>query len=206
MGTNNNFNKGRDGERLIVIITAPSGAGKTTIAKALLKQYPELALSVSVTTRAPRDGEVNGVDYYFIPVAEFEKKIATGDFVEYEMVYNGKYYGTLKSELGRIWTMGRIPLRVVDVVGALSIQEKYPKDSLSIFIMPPSLESLRERLSGRGTETPQSLEERVQRAAYELNFADRFEKVIINDVLEEAIEAVNETVGDFLKIKNGTNT
>lgn len=189
----------------IIIITAPSGAGKTTIAKALLKQYPELALSVSVTTRAPRDGEVNGEDYYFIPVTEFEKKIIAGDFVEYEMVYSGKYYGTLKSELERIWLTGRIPLRVVDVVGALRIQEKYPRDSLSIFIEPPSLESLRERLVRRGTETPQSLEERVQRAAYELGFADRFEKVIINDVLEEAIKAVNATVGDFLKIKNGTN-
>ncbi len=189
----------------IVIITAPSGAGKTTIAKALLKQYPELALSVSVTTRAPRDGEVNGADYYFIPVTEFEKKIATGDFVEYEMVYNGKYYGTLKSELERIWMTGRIPLRVVDVVGALRIQQKYPQDSLSIFIKPPSIESLRERLTGRGTETPQSLEERVQRAAYEIGFADRFEKVIINDVLEDAIKAVNTTVGDFLKIKKGIN-
>ncbi len=189
----------------IVIITAPSGAGKTTIAKALLKQYPELALSVSVTTRAPRDGEVNGVDYYFIPVTEFEKEIAAGDFVEYEMVYNGKYYGTLKSELERIWMTGRIPLRVVDVVGALRIQEKYPQDSLSIFIKPPSIESLRERLTGRGTETPQSLEERVQRAAYEIGFADRFEKVIINDVLEDAIEAVNTTVGDFLTLKKGTN-
>lgn len=189
----------------IVIITAPSGAGKTTIAKALLKQYPGLALSVSVTTRAPRNGEVNGEDYYFIPVTEFEKKIIAGDFVEYEMVYSGKYYGTLKSELERIWLRGRIPLRVVDVVGALRIQEKYPRDSLSIFIKPPSLESLRERLVRRGTETPQSLEERVQRAAYELGFADRFEKVIINDVLEEAIKAVNATVGDFLKIKNGTN-
>lgn len=189
----------------IVIITAPSGAGKTTIAKALLKQYPELALSVSVTTRAPRDGEVNGVDYYFIPVAEFEKKIIAGDFVEYEMVYSGKYYGTLKAELERIWLTGRIPLRVVDVVGALRIKEKYPQDSLSIFIQPPSLESLRERLTGRGTETPQSLEERVRRASYELEYAYRFEKVIVNDVLEEAIKAVNATVGDFLKLKKGTN-
>ncbi len=184
----------------IVIITAPSGAGKTTIARELLIRFPELALSVSVTTRQPRKGEVNGTDYYFIPVEEFEKKIAADEFVEYEMVYSGKYYGTLRSELERIWAMGKVPLRVVDVVGALSIKKHFPESSLSVFIQPPSVEVLKERLAGRGTETPQSLEERVQRAAYEMSFANRFEKIIVNDNLEKAKERIHKIVEAFLNL------
>lgn len=183
----------------IVIITAPSGAGKTTIARGLLVRFPELALSVSVTTRSPRKGEVDGKDYYFITAGEFEQKIAAEEFVEYEMVYSGKYYGTLKSELDRIWAMNKVPLRVVDVVGAMAIKKKFPVDCLSVFIRPPSMAVLKERLAGRGTETPQSLQERVERAAYELSFADHFEKTVVNDDLEEAKKEINTIVGAFLK-------
>ena len=173
-------------QKRIIIITAPSGSGKTTLVKRLLAASPELAFSVSACTRSPRTGELHGRDYYFLTEPEFKRGIDEDAFVEWEMVYTGKYYGTLKDELERIWAEGRTPLVDIDVKGALAIQEQYPESSLSIFIKAPSLEVLRERLIMRGTESPQMLEERLAKAEYELMDAEEFNLIIINDDLVKA--------------------
>src|SRR5580765_4634137 len=145
----------------LIIITAPSGAGKTSITRYLLNHFPQLAFSVSAATRTPRSYEQDGKDYYFLSEEGFLDKIRKNEFVEWEMVYDGKYYGTLKSELERIWDSGKTPLVDIDVQGALAIQAKFPTNCLTIFIEAPSLEVLKERLRSRGTETEHSLEERV---------------------------------------------
>src|SRR3954447_23321096 len=137
----------------IIIITAPSGAGKTSITRYLLNKYPSLAFSVSATTRKLRGAEQHGIDYYFIPVEEFKHKIQHNEFVEWEMVYEGKYYGTLKSELQRIWDMKKVPLLDIDIKGAIHVQQQYPQNCLTIFVEPPSVDELKKRLLLRGTET-----------------------------------------------------
>lgn len=182
----------------IIIITAPSGAGKTTIVKKLLGEMPELAFSISAATRAARENEVHGRDYYFLSTDEFHRKIDENAFAEYEMVYAGKYYGTLKSELERIWANGQYPLVDIDVKGALSIQEKYHGQALTIFIQPPSLDALRVRLSERGTETQASLDERLGKARYELSFAHEFDHIVVNEVLDAAYTEVKTLVENFL--------
>ncbi|QEH39828.1 guanylate kinase [Chitinophaga sp. XS-30] len=182
----------------IIIITAPSGAGKTTIVRKLLSEMPELAFSISAATRSARENEVHGRDYYFLSLEEFHNRIDEGAFAEYEMVYAGKYYGTLKSELERIWANGQYPLVDIDVKGALSIQEKYHGKALTIFIQPPSLEALRIRLGERGTETQASLEERLGKARYELSFAHEFDHIVVNDELDKAYAGVKALVKDFL--------
>src|SRR6478609_3628700 len=151
----------------IIIITAPSGAGKTSITRFLLAKYPNLAFSVSAATRSPRGNEVNGVDYHFMSVTDFQHKIQNNEFVEWEMVYEGKYYGTLKSELERIWADNRVPVLDIDVKGAIHVQQQFPQTALSLFIEPPSVSELKRRLSTRGTETDESLQARVNKAAYE---------------------------------------
>ncbi|HXS37369.1 MAG TPA: guanylate kinase [Flavipsychrobacter sp.] len=182
----------------IIIITAPSGSGKTTLVKRLLTACPELAFSISACTRKPRPGEQNGKDYYFYDEATFKKLIEEDAFVEWEMVYTGKYYGTLKSEMQRIWDEGKYPLIDIDVNGALAIQEKYPKQSFSIFIEAPSIEELRDRLVKRGTETVQTLEERVTKAVFELSFAPQFDCVVINENLDDATEELVDVVEYFI--------
>lgn len=182
----------------LLILTAPSGAGKTTIAHRLLAELPELCFSISATTRAPRKGEVHGRDYYFLSVAEFERRISRGDFVEYEMVYEGKYYGTLQEELVRIWEKGRFPLRVVDVVGALTLQERFGEKAESVFISPPSLEVLESRLHTRGTEDEASLRERVRKAQDEMTFLTRFDRVVVNDDLGESVRQVATIFRKFM--------
>ncbi len=182
----------------IIIITAPSGAGKTTLVKRLLAACPELAFSVSACTRPPRSGEIHGRDYYFYNEAQFRALIETNSFAEWEMVYAGKYYGTLRSELHRIWDARQVPLVDIDVKGALAIQEQYPDAGLSIFVQPPSLDVLRQRLRQRGSETPQSLDERVSKAGFELSFATRFDKIIINDDLDAASAELSDVVRAFL--------
>src|SRR5215467_2488861 len=161
----------------IIIITAPSGAGKTSITQHLLKKYSELAFSVSATTRSQRSYEQNGSDYYFITADEFKQKIQRSEFVEWEMVYEGKYYGTLKSELQRIWNDGRIPILDIDVKGAIHVQQQYPGTTLSIFVEPPSVDELKRRLLSRGTETNETLQDRVNKAAYEISFRHHFSKI-----------------------------
>jgi guanylate kinase len=182
----------------IIIITAPSGAGKTTIVRRLLGEMPQLAFSISAATRTPRETEVHGRDYYFLGAEEFQQHIDNNDFAEYEMVYAGKYYGTLKSELERIWNNGQYPMVDIDVKGALSIKEKYHDAALTIFIQPPSLDALRVRLSERGTETQASLDERLGKARYELSFASEFDHIVVNDELEKAYREVKAIVDNFL--------
>lgn len=182
----------------IVIVTAPSGSGKTTLVKQLLRKCPRLAFSVSACTRKARPGEVNGKDYYFLTPAYFQNLIARDAFVEWEMVYAGKYYGTLRSEIARILSEGTFPLVDIDVKGALSIMEAFPGQALSIFIKAPSEQALRERLLKRGTETEETLRERLSKAAYETGFADQFHHTIINDCVEVAGAELLRIVEAFL--------
>jgi len=182
----------------ILIITAPSGAGKTSITHYLLKEYPQLAFSVSAATRNARSNETNGKDYYFMSEEEFTRKIQHNEFVEWEMVYEGKYYGTLKSELERIWNNNQVPVLDIDVKGAIHVQQQYPDTTLSIFIEPPSVEELKRRLSSRGTETEETLQARVNKASYEISFKHHFREVILNDNLERACKRAHEVVDAFL--------
>ena len=183
----------------ILIITAPSGAGKTSITRHLMQCFPQLAFSVSAATRKARGTEKNGVDYHFISEEEFKQKIQHNEFVEWEMVYEGKYYGTLKSELQRIWDDNKIPVLDIDVKGAIHVQQQYPEASLTLFIEPPSVEELKKRLEGRGTETAESLAARVNKAAYELSFKDQFDNYIVNDDLQHACAAAEEVTRVFIK-------
>ncbi len=182
----------------IIIITAPSGAGKTSITHHLMQHFPQLAFSVSAATRQARGTEKNGVDYYFMSADEFKQKIQHNEFVEWEMVYEGKYYGTLKAELQRIWDNNQIPILDIDVKGAIHVKQQFPDSALTIFIEPPSVAELKNRLESRGTETPESLAARVNKAAYEISFKDQFDKQIINDNLEEAREKAVAIVNQFI--------
>lgn len=183
----------------IIILTAPSGSGKTSIARYLLKSFSNLSFSVSAATRKPREGEVDGKDYYFMSEEEFKTHIKNNDFIEWEMVYEGKYYGTLKGELERIWALGRVPILDIDVHGGIHVQREYPINTLSLFVKPPSVEELQKRLESRGTETADSINTRVSKASYELSFADQFDHVIVNDDLDKACEEAEKIVGNFLK-------
>jgi guanylate kinase len=183
----------------IIIITAPSGAGKTSITRYLLEKYPQwLDFSVSAATRQPRAHEKNGLDYYFLSLDEFQQKIQHGEFAEWEMVYEGKYYGTLRSELRRIWDRGRVPLLDIEVKGAIHIQELYRGSTLSLFIEPPSVDELRRRLEVRGTESPESLQARVNKAAYEISFKHHFDRIIVNADLEKACGQAEEAILAFI--------
>lgn len=182
----------------IIIITAPSGAGKTSITRHLMKVFPQLAFSVSAATRSPRGTEKDGIDYHFISTEEFKEKIQHDEFVEWEMVYEGKYYGTLKSEMERIWNQGKIPVLDIDVKGAIHVQQQYAGSSLSIFIQAPSIDELQKRLESRGTETAESLAARVNKAAYELSFKGHFNKIIINDQLQRACTEAESIVAGFI--------
>jgi guanylate kinase len=182
----------------IIVVTAPSGAGKTSITKHLVKTFPQLAFSISVATRQPRSYETNGVDYYFISAEDFEQKIQRKEFAEWEMVYEGKYYGTLKTELQRIWNNNQVPLLDIDVKGAIHMQRRYPESLLTVFIEPPSIDELRRRLESRGTESAESLQARINKASYELSFKNHFDKSIVNDFFERACKEAEDIVGEFL--------
>lgn len=184
----------------IVVITAPSGSGKTTLVRRLMQACPQLGFSVSACTRGPRGQEVDGRDYHFLTEARFREMIEQDAFVEWEMVYPGKYYGTLRIELDNIWNAGCFPLVDIDVKGALALQEAFPDTSLTLFIQAPSLEVLRQRLTLRGTETPQSLDERLSKATFELSIAPQFDRVLVNDDLDEAVRELVNVVQDFLGV------
>lgn len=182
----------------LIIFSAPSGSGKSTIINYLLKQNLHLRFSISATSRPPRGAEIHGVEYYFLTPDEFRKRIASDDFLEYEEVYTDKFYGTLKEEVERILNEGDNVIFDVDVVGGCTIKKQYGKRALSVFIQPPSVEELRKRLEGRGTDPQKIIESRIAKAEYELSFAPRFDVVIINDELEKAQKEALSIIQDFL--------
>lgn len=184
----------------VIIFSAPSGAGKSTIVNHLLGQYPELEFSISATSRAPRGQEKHGVEYYFFSADEFRKLIAEDSFVEYEEVYAGSFYGTLKSEVDRIWAKGHTIIFDIDVQGGVNLKKFFGEKALSVFIQAPSVEILRTRLIGRGTDTDEAIERRVAKAASEMEFAEgKFDYVLINDDLQTAKAEAEKVIGDFLR-------
>ena len=182
----------------LIIFSAPSGSGKSTIINYLLTQRLNLAFSISATSRAPRGSERDGVEYYFLTPDEFRRRIAAGDFLEYEEVYADKFYGTLKSEVERLTTAGKNVLFDVDVVGGLNIKRFYGERALSVFIQPPSLAELRRRLEHRATDAPEVIESRLAKAEYELSFAPKFDRIVVNDELDRACQEVLSVVRNFL--------
>lgn len=188
----------------VVIVTAPSGAGKTTLVHHLLNKFPHLEFSVSACNRSQRPGEVHGKDYYFITTDEFLERVRNEEFVEFEEVYPNTYYGTLKSELDRIWTKGHCALFDVDVRGGLALKVKYADQALALFVKPPSLEALYERLLKRNTETADKIRMRMEKAAYEMEYESRFDRIIVNDTLQHAKDAAEEAVRSFLNENKST--
>lgn len=183
----------------VVIFSAPSGAGKSTIVNHLLGLHPELEFSISATSRAPRGQEQHGVEYYFYSADEFRKMIAQERFVEYEEVYSGSFYGTLRSEVERIWAKGHTIIFDIDVQGGVNLKRIFGEQALSVFIQAPSVEVLRERLIGRGTDTAEAIEKRVAKAASEMEFAaGKFDYTLINDDLQTALAEAERVVGGFL--------
>lgn len=184
----------------LIIISAPSGTGKSTIINSIIDD-PDLKLefSVSATTRSPRDGEQDGVNYYFMSVEEFKQRIAEEQFAEFEEVYAGRYYGTLKSEIQRINDNGKNVILDVDVLGGINVKKLYGSHALSIFIQPPSVDVLRERLVSRATDSLEEINKRISKAEFEISHAQQFDKIVVNDVLETAVEDVRKLIGDFVK-------
>ncbi|MBU0765301.1 MAG: guanylate kinase [Bacteroidetes bacterium] len=183
----------------LIIVSAPSGAGKTTIIKQLLKQDFRLEFSVSACSRKMRAGEKHGVDYYFMSAGEFRNKIAADEFLEWEEVYTDHLYGTLKSEVDRIWNKGNNVIFDVDVKGGINIKKYYGKEALSLFIMPPSVEELEKRLRSRSTDSDKDIKTRIDKAKEEISRSGSFDRIIINDDLDTAIREAIETVGNFLQ-------
>jgi len=187
-----------------IIVSAPSGAGKTTIVRHLLETVPRLEFSVSACSRPGRENEVHGRDYYFITPDEFREKIRRDEFVEWEEVYPGRFYGTPKQEMERIWSLGKAPIFDVDVKGGLNLKRYFGDAALALFIHPPSVEELEHRLRKRGTESEATLQERIGKAAYELTFAPRFDRVVINDDLELKCREIVGMVTAFLDLPETT--
>jgi guanylate kinase len=183
----------------LIVISAPSGAGKTSIVKHLLKNMDALSFSVSACSRDKRENETDGKDYHFLGVDGFKNKIKEDAFLEWEEVYENQYYGTLKSELQRVWNEGKVVIFDVDVAGGLNIKKQYTQECLSIFIMPPSVDVLRERLSGRGSETDEKIEVRLAKAEEEIAKNQKFDKVILNDDFEIACEETQKVISNFIK-------
>ena len=185
----------------MLIVSAPSGSGKSTIVNWLMKEHPELRLyfSISCTSRAPRGEEKDGVEYFFLTPEAFKEKIANEEFLEYEEVYENRFYGTLKAQVERQREAGQNVVFDVDVKGGINIKNHYGDEALSLFIQPPSVEELRHRLEHRGTDTPEAIEQRLAKAGYEMTFAPQFDHVIVNDDLEKAKQETLRVVSDFLK-------
>lgn len=183
----------------LIIFSAPSGSGKTTIVKHLLTKPFKLEFSISACNREPREGEVHAKDYYFLSTNDFKQKINDNAFVEWEQVYSDRFYGTLKSEIDRIWDKGNNVLFDVDVVGGVNIKKQYGDKALSVFVKPPSVKALKERLTGRGTDSKQEIEKRLAKAEEELAYADKFDVVLVNDDLQEAKADAEKLLTEFLK-------
>lgn len=183
----------------VIIFSAPSGAGKSTIVKHLLEKFPQLEFSISATSRLPRGKEIHGVDYHFLTVDEFKRKISANEFVEWEEVYTDSYYGTLKSEVERIWAKGNIIVFDVDVKGGINIKNVYGDIALSIFIMPPSVDVLRQRLQVRNTDTAEAIEKRVHKAEEEMRYSSQFDVVLQNDKLDETLQLAENIVNNFIR-------
>ena len=189
----------------LIIISAPSGTGKSTIIGWLMREHPELnlAFSISCTSRAPRGTEQNGVEYFFLTPEEFRQKIDNDEFLEYEEVYAGRFYGTLKAQVERQLEAGQNVVFDVDVKGGVNIKKYYGDEALSIFIQPPSIAELRRRLEGRGTDAPEVIDQRIARAEFELTFVDKFDKTVVNDDLAQAEQDALTTICEFLNEKDG---
>ena len=183
----------------VVIFSAPSGSGKTTIVRHILDLHPEMEFSVSATSRPPRRQEQDGVDYYFLSPRAFKARIRADKFVEYEEVYEGRFYGTLKSEVDRIWAKGHVIIFDVDVKGGISLKNYFGDQALSVFIQAPDVEELRRRLVARGTDSPEAIDERVAKAAEEMTYAPRFDYILINDDLQTAFREIEGVVDRFLQ-------
>jgi len=182
----------------MIVFTAPSGAGKSTVVRHLLKKFDRLDFSVSATTRAPRPGEIDGQHYYFIAIDEFRKRVEQGDFVEWEEVYPGLLYGTLKSEIDRLWNLGKVIVFDIDVKGAINLKKLYGDKCLTVFVKAPTLEILVGRLKNRQTETPESLEKRIARIREELKYENSFDRVLVNDVLSNTLRDAEQIVEIFI--------
>ena len=182
----------------VIIFSAPSGSGKTTIVRRLLERYPQFEFSISATSRAPRGQERDGVDYYFLSQEEFMQAVAENRFVEWEEVYKGTCYGTLRSEVERIWAKGNIIVFDVDVIGGINLKRIFGDDACSIFVMPPSIGELRRRLVCRGTDAPEVIDRRVAKAEFELTKAPEFDHIVVNDSLDEAIRETTAIIDQFI--------
>lgn len=188
-----------DNHKKVVIFSAPSGSGKTTIVHHLLAKFPQLQFSISATTRPIRGREINGKDYHFLTIEEFNRKIEAGEFIEWEEVYADRYYGTLKSELHRIWNAGGTVVFDVDVKGGVNIKKLLVDKALAIFVMPPSIEELRKRLESRKTDSLEDIEARIKLAEQEMTYSKYFDKIIVNNKLDDAIKEAEQLVEDWLK-------
>lgn len=182
----------------VIIFSAPSGSGKSTIISQILGSYPSLRFSVSATSRAPRGQECDGVDYHFLSPEEFKRRIESDEFVEWEEVYSGTCYGTLKSEIQQIWDQNQVAIFDVDVVGGVNLKKIYGPQAVSIFIMPPSIEELQRRLIGRATDSPEAIEKRVAKATHEIAYAEQFDEIVVNDSLDRAVEQVTQIINSIL--------
>ncbi len=186
----------------LIVISAPSGTGKSTIIGELIKQDDlKLEFSISATTRPPRGSEQHGVEYYFLTLEDFRQRIDRNEFAEYHEVYEGRYYGTLKSEIERITSKGHNVVMDLDVMGGIDVKRIYGKKALAVFIKPPSIETLRQRLLSRGTDSIEDINNRVDKAAFELSFADKYDCCVVNDVLDDAVEQTREIITRFIKTK-----
>lgn len=183
----------------VIIFSAPSGSGKSTIVSHILKLHPEMEFSVSATSRAPRGQERDGIEYHFFTADEFRKMIAEDKFVEYEEVYAGSFYGTLKSEVQRIWDKGHVIIFDVDVKGGVNLKKYFGDKALSVFIQAPSVEELRKRLVARGTDSAEAIAKRVAKASEEMTYADKFDYILVNDDLQKAYAEAEKVVDDFLQ-------
>lgn len=188
-------------EGKLIIFSAPSGSGKTTIVRRLLAVFPQFEFSVSATSRKPRGTERDGVDYFFLTQEEFARRVKAGDFVEWEEVYGGTCYGTLRSEMERIWAKGNVIVFDVDVMGGINLKRIFGANACSIFIMPPSIEELERRLVHRGTDAPEVIAKRVEKASFELTKADEFDHIVVNDDLDAAVAETINIIDAFLSLR-----